>query len=298
MEGNVGESFEWWSSELKTCTPALMRGKVPVLSLLTLSILLCACGQKEEVAPEAPKPVRTVIAGGAVDSQTATYSGEIRARYESVLAFRIPGKIAERLVEVGSHVKRGQLLLRLDAAQETLQAISSDAEVEASKSRVAKLKLDKDRVEKLLSRKFASQAELDGVTQGLLEAEAGLKAAQAHQQIAVNQRAFSELKADRDGTVTAINSETGQVIGAGQPVVTVAADGVREVPVSVPESRLDELRNAKNLTVNLLALYGCLPDSKQNLRYFVKKSVASLYSALFVDWSGFSDFALAPMHIR
>ena len=47
-----------------------------------------------------------------------------------------------------------------------------------------------------------------------------------------------------------------------------------------------------------LHLYGCLPDSKQNLRYFVKKSVASLYSALFVDWSGCPDFALAPMHIR
>jgi RND family efflux transporter MFP subunit len=221
--------------------------------MLAVSVVLTACGPKEEVAPEALRPVRTMVAGGGVSSETANYSGEVRARYESVLAFRIPGKISERMVEVGSHVKRGQPLLRLDAIQETLQTVSSEAEVEASKSRVAKLKVDIDRVEKLLLRKFASQAELDALMQGLSDAEAGLKAALARQQITVNQRAFAELRAERDGIVTAITSETGQVVAAGQPVVTVAADGEREVPVSVPESRIDELRRARSLTVTVLA---------------------------------------------
>ena len=219
-------------------------------------LVLSACAPKEVAAPESPRPVRTVVAGASTSSTTAAYSGEVRARYENSLSFRTSGKVLNRLVEVGSHVKAGQPLMRLDVVQETLQIATSDADVEASRSRIAKLQLDISRTEPLLSRKFASQAELDALKQALDEAQAGLKMALARQQININQRGFSELRAERAGIVTAISAEAGQVVAAGQPVLIVAADGEREVVVSVPESRVDELRQAKDMQVSLWALPG------------------------------------------
>lgn len=225
-------------------------------SALTGVLLLSACAPKEVAAPESPRPVRTVVAGATASSTTAAYSGEVRARYENSLSFRTSGKVLTRLVDVGSHVKAGQPLMRLDTVQETLQIASSDADVEASRSRITKLQLDISRTETLLSRKFASQAELDSLKQALDEAQAGLKMSLARQQININQRGFSELRAERAGIVTAISAEAGQVVGAGQPVLTVAADGEREVVVSVPESRVDELRQAKDMQVSIWALPG------------------------------------------
>ena len=231
---------------------------VAAASALASMALLGACSPKEVAAPEAPRPVRTVVAGASTSSTTAAYSGEVRARYENSHSFRTSGKVLARLVEVGSHVKAGQVLMRLDTAQETLQIASSDADVEASRSRIAKLQLDIVRTDSLLARKFASQAELDALKLALDEAQAGLKMALARQQINVNQRGFSELRAERAGIVTSIAAEAGQVVGAGQPVLTVAADGEREVVVSVPESRVDELRQAKDMQVSVWAL----PDKR------------------------------------
>jgi hypothetical protein len=66
-------------------------------------------------------------------------------------------------------------------------------------------------------------------------------------------RGFTTLVADRDGVVSAINAEAGQVVAAGQSIVTVAADGEREVSISIPESRVDELRKAQKLTIAVWA---------------------------------------------
>jgi len=197
--------------------------------------------------------VRTVVAGRKEGTVGATYSGEIRVRYESQIGFRTAGKIVARLVDVGSHVKRGQLLLQLDPTQETLQVAAAGAEVDAAKSRVAQARVDVKRIEQLLARNFASQAELDQQRLALDQAEAQLRSAVARQQLNANLRGFTTLVADRDGVVSAISAEAGQVVAAGQPVVTVAADGEREVAISIPESRIDELRKAKELQVAVWA---------------------------------------------
>jgi RND family efflux transporter MFP subunit len=121
---------------------------------------------------------------------------------------------------------------------------------------VAQLRVDVQRTEQLLARQFASQAELDQQRLQLAEAESQLRSAAARRDIQANQRGYTTLLADRDGVVTALNAETGQVVSAGQAVLTVAADGEREVLVSVPESRLDELRRARTLQVSLWARPG------------------------------------------
>jgi RND family efflux transporter MFP subunit len=226
------------------------------LLLLAGALLVAGCARKTEQAHEEIRPVRSVVAGESSGSVGATYSGQVHARYESKLGFQASGRVVARLVEVGSHVRRGQPLMRLDPAQEALQVVAAVASVDAAKSRVAQNRVDLQRTEQLLARKFASQAEVDQQRLALAESESQLRSAQAQQQIRVNQRGYTELFADRDGVVAAIHAEAGQVVSAGQQIVTVAADGEREVLVSVPESRVDELRKAKNLQVSVWARPG------------------------------------------
>ncbi|MGZ5198642.1 MAG: efflux RND transporter periplasmic adaptor subunit [Telluria sp.] len=217
---------------------------------------LSACSPTPTEQHEEVRPVRTVVAGHGTGMVGAAYSGEIRARYESRLGFRTGGKIVARLVEVGSHVTRGQPLMRLDPAQETLQLVAAGADVDAARSRVAQAKVDVQRTEQLLARQFASQAELDHQRLALQQAEAQLRSALARQQLNVNQRGYTTLVADRDGVVSALLAEAGQVVAPGQTVATVAADGEREVAISIPEQRVDELRKAPGLQVSVWAYPG------------------------------------------
>lgn len=128
---------------------------------LAAGFLAAACGHPEAPAYEDVRPVRSIVAGTSGGSVGATYSGEVPARYESKLGFQTSGRIVSRMVEVGSHVKRGQPLLRHDPAQETLQVDAATADVEAAKARVAQNRIDLQRTEQLLAHKFASQAEVD-----------------------------------------------------------------------------------------------------------------------------------------
>ncbi|MGO4382072.1 efflux RND transporter periplasmic adaptor subunit [Pseudoduganella sp. RAF53_2] len=215
--------------------------------------LLAGCAKTPEAPHEEVRPVRTIVVGQSDGTVGASYSGEIRARYESQLGFRTGGKIVARLVEVGSHVKRGQALMQLDPAQESLQLAASAAEVDAAKSRMGQARMDLRRAETLLAHQFASQAEVDHQRLALDQAEAQLRSAEAREQFSANQRGYTTLVADRDGVVSAIRAEAGQVVAPGQAVVTVAADGEREVSISIPESRVDELRQARTLQVAVWA---------------------------------------------
>lgn len=223
------------------------------LAPLAVVALLAGCQRHEAEPYEEVRPVQNIVAGRSAGTVGARYSGEVVARYESRLGFRTSGKIAARLVEVGGAVKRGQPLMRLSPEQEALQVVAAGADVDAAKSRVAQGRIDLQRTEQLLARQFASRAELDQQKLALDQAEAQLRAALAQRGVVENQRGYTVLTADRDGVVTAITAETGQVVTAGQSVVTVAGDGDREVAISIPESRLDELRQARGLQVSVWA---------------------------------------------
>jgi len=221
--------------------------------VIAAAIIASGCHRSAETAPPVVRPVKSVTVGVTEGTSDATYSGEVHARYESRLGFRVSGKVVERLVEVGTRVKRGQLLMRLDPEQETLRATADTAQMESAESRVAQDRVDLERVEKLFARRFASQAEVDQRRLALAESQSRLKAAQAQQQMALNQQSYTRLTADLSGVVTAIHAEVGQVVGGGQTVVEVAGEGEREINISVPESRVAELRKARSMTISLWA---------------------------------------------
>lgn len=220
---------------------------------LIAALLLSACHRQEQAAFEEVRPVKTIVAGQSEGSIGVGYSGEIVARHESQLGFRTSGKVSARLVDVGSIVKRGKPLMRLSPEQEALQLSAANADVDAAQSRVTQAHIDLQRTDQLLKQQFASRAELDQQRLALEQAEAQLRAATARRDAVVNQQGYTVLTSDRDGVVTAVSAEVGQVVAAGQPVVTVAADGEREVAISIPESRIEELRLARSLRVSVWA---------------------------------------------
>lgn len=207
---------------------------------LAATLLLGACAEKSQ--PEAPPLavlVRSVGDGKAPD--LALYTGDVRARHEASLGFRVPGKLTVRLVDAGARVSKGQVLAKLDPADLQLSAAQANAELAAAEADVRLARSEFDRAASLVAQKFQSESALDSRRTSLQAAEARLKQARAGASLAGNQAGYASLVADRDGVVTATLAEPGQVLAAGQPVVRLAQDGSREVLINVPESRLAQV---------------------------------------------------------
>lgn len=205
---------------------------------LIAALILAACSEPLPSA-EPPRAVRTiVISPGAAESQSS-YSGEVRARHESPLGFRIPGKLIERLVDAGAVVKAGQPLARLDPADMALQAAQAQA-------LLAQAEADAQRFRELRAKNFISQSALDAH-------ETALKAAQAQAGIAHNQEGYATLRANAAGVVAAVLAEPGQVVAAGMPVLMLARDGAREVAISLPESAVTRFKVGDAAEISLWA---------------------------------------------
>jgi len=206
--------------------------KLSVL-LLVFASALGGCGRASTPPTNAEpakieQPVMTIVVGSSVSDSGNSYSGEIRARHESQLGFRIGGKIVERLVDAGARVVAGQVLMRLDPGDSALQASSAQAQFQLAQA-------DVERYRELRDKNFVSQSALDAK-------EAALKAAAAQAGLTGNQTAYTVLRADHAGVIAATLAEVGQVVSAGQPVVRLAQDGEREVAIAIPETQFSGLR--------------------------------------------------------
>jgi len=215
------------------------------------AVLATACS-KSEPPPPPPRPV-LVQAAIPAEGNEAAYTGEIRARHESDLAFRVGGKIIARLVDAGAEVKAGTPLARLDPADLELALQSAKAQLQAAESDYATAKAERERYADLVSKHFVSQAAFDAKENAYKAAQGRLEQARAQTAVSGNQAAYGTLLADRAGIITAIQAEAGQVVSAGQPVMRLARPEEKEVAIAVPENRLAELKAAKQLRVSLWA---------------------------------------------
>jgi RND family efflux transporter MFP subunit len=193
------------------------------------------------------RPVKVVEVTKPDDTRKLTYSGSIKARTEVNLGFRIAGKITERRVDIGDRVKPGEVLARIDPTDYELAVRTAEANLAAASRQVETVGFTRKRAEQLFAKNFASQAQLDDATLGYQQAVSARDAAASSLEQARNQVAYAELKAGQAGIVTAINADTGQVVGAGTPVVTVAVDGEKEVQIAVPETDIAQFQPGKTV---------------------------------------------------
>lgn len=212
------------------------RAAAPALIGLA-AIALVACSRPEP-PPEPVRAVKVITVGEGAFQSGHEYAGEVKARVESRLGFRVPGKITRRLADVGQHVKAGQLLAQLDASDYQLAADAARAQVTAANTQRDLAAAEFKRYTTLRDQNFISAAELERREATLRSAQATLAQAQAQLATQGNQSGYTQLHADANGVVTAVEAEAGQVVVAGAPVFRIAQDGARDVVFAVPEDRL------------------------------------------------------------
>ncbi|HYG07258.1 MAG TPA: efflux RND transporter periplasmic adaptor subunit [Stenotrophomonas sp.] len=222
---------------MRPSTVARMKGN-PLALLLAgplVALLLSGCGGGEPPPPP-PTPALVVQPVPASGPGMATFPGEVRARQESALAFRVGGHMVKRLVDAGARVQRGQVLAELDPADLALQARSAQAQFESAQADLARARDDYQRYAKLVDQQLVSRSTFDAQTAAYKAAQNQAEAARANLDVARNQAAYAQLLAPADGVIASRQAEAGQVVAAGQTVFTLAAHGAREIAINLPES--------------------------------------------------------------
>uniref|UniRef100_UPI003F8562AB efflux RND transporter periplasmic adaptor subunit n=1 Tax=Alicycliphilus soli TaxID=3228789 RepID=UPI003F8562AB len=226
--------------------------------LATCAALLVGCSRPEPVA-EPLRSVKLLTVGVSPRQMQLEYAGEVRARVESRLGFRVPGKIVQRQAELGQRVRAGQVLAQLDARDYELATQAARAQVAAATTQRDLAAADFERFSKLKAQNFISGAELDRREAQLKAAQATLDQARAQLSTQGHQTDYTRLLADAAGVVTAIEAEPGQVVAAGTPVVRIARDGPRDAVFYVPEDRVGLLRVGQPVQVRAWAENALMP---------------------------------------
>jgi RND family efflux transporter MFP subunit len=216
----------------------LFRRNRAVFLMAALAVIVCGAvlGRAKKLPAEAASPrlVRTytvISAQGGVQE----YTGVIHARTESDLGFRVSGKILEKLVKAGDHVKLGQALMRLDPTDLRLAANAAQSAVEAARAQNKRALADELRQRELVAIRAVSVQEYEQAKSAADATTAQLNSAVAYSMQLKNQVGYAVLRADADGVVMEIPADVGQVVGAGNVVVRLAQDGPREAVVNLPE---------------------------------------------------------------
>lgn len=228
-----------------------------------LILFITACEKPPELAPP-PRPALVIEVGKTAANSATVLVGEVKSRYESNQGFRIAGKIIERKVEVGTLVKKGQVIARLDAADTNLGASAAMADVRVAEASRALAKSDVERQRQLVNKKFISQSALDRYEAELKTADARVNQAKAQAAVSGNQSRYAALVADRNGVVTQIRAEPGQVVEAGEMIVQVVDTAQIEVLVAVPESRVANIKVGDVATLKLWASQSTNPEKTYN----------------------------------
>lgn len=217
-----------------------------VVALMTTE----GCTHHDEQPRQISRPVKVVRIADRADS-VMSFAGDVRARYETVLSFRVAGKLLTRHVDVGDRVRKGQVLARLDQNDYRLAVQDLQAQLASAVANRDFLRDDVTRYRELLAQNVTSPPEFDRHQTAYTTAREQAVALEAQLGHALNQLAYTELSADRDGVVTALEVERGQVVSAGQAVVKLAQLDEKEIHFDVPEHRLPwlKLRQGVNITL-------------------------------------------------
>jgi RND family efflux transporter MFP subunit len=205
------------------------------LAVLAIALAAAGCGAEAAKEPEV-RPVSTLVVAPKAMADDRRAVGEIKPRHESDLGFRVAGKIVARTAEIGQEVKKGQVLAKLDEQDYRNKLQSAEADIAAAEAVQAEAESAEGRSRKLLDQGHTTRANYDVAVKNLRSAEAKLASAKAALQLAKDQLAYAELRADFDGVVTAVGGEPGQVINVGQMIVRLARPEDKDAVFAIAES--------------------------------------------------------------
>jgi len=208
--------------------------------LLPALLAAAACGDNAPPPPPDIRPVRVATVASRTGGEVVSLTGTVAPETQVNLAFRIDGRMVERLVNVGDRLEAGKVVARLDRTNEENALRAARAELTAARARLTEARNNYQRQRELLQTGFTTRVRYDEATRTLRSAESATDAAQAQVNIAENRLGYTELRADAGGTVTARGAEPGEVVQPGRMVVQIAREGGRDAVFDVPPSLKDQ----------------------------------------------------------
>lgn len=239
----------------------LHRHKLPLFLLLAvclvaIAVILSGAFVNKKAVIEQPPLVRTTTIKMSSSAQAAKYAGEVRGRYESQLAFQVSGKIIRRHVELGNMVEVGSVLMEIDPKDVQQSVNITAAQVLSAQSQLKLAENNLNRYQALFAQGAVSRVVLEQYENSYAAALAASRMAAAQNSQGANQLDYTALRSTQTGVISAINVEAGQVVAAGQPVLTLVQNDELEVEIDVPENRYEAILNASDITVSFWALPG------------------------------------------
>ena len=228
-----------------------MKKKFPAM-IIAASFLLAGCN--EEVAVQKPPLVKVQRVKLSDSAQADNYSGVVCGRYETNLSFQVDGKIISRAVQVGSYVRAGEILMTLDPKDIVEQSHSADAQVASARAQLQLAKANLDRYAELFKSEAIAAAVLDQYQTEFDAAQAAYDAAVAQARQSQNSLEYTNLTANADGVISEVSAEVGQVVSAGQTVLTLVQTGELEVAVDIPENKISAVQIGERVSINFWAL--------------------------------------------
>ena len=246
---------------LRQCVYALLGAErtlswfalLPPIVLILMIVPLVGCGDKSAEKPASARPVRYVVVGSPATLPALERTGEIHAHDETALSFRTAGRMLTRAVDVGDRVNYGQLLATLEetSARNQLDSATADDESARATARVAALNVN--RMQKLIATGASARSQLDSAQADWLVASARVKSSEAALRNARESLGWTRLTSPGEGVITAVSASPGQVVSAGETVVTLAAGQARDVVFDIPDPAKVEAQRAEEFQVALLS---------------------------------------------
>lgn len=220
----------------------LKRSALFATALLACALSLAACSEEKSEATVKERPLLTAQVYSTPEV-ALNFAGTIEPQISTQKAFRVPGQVVARNVNVGDQVRKGDVLAVLDTAQLKQGERSAEASVTAAQSQLNNAQSVSDRANALAKEGFASAAQLENASQSLAAANANLESAQAQLEKAREQLGYAELTADYDGIVTGETIEVGSSVAAGAPAITIARPDLRDAVIDVPDDIVERIAN-------------------------------------------------------
>jgi RND family efflux transporter MFP subunit len=213
------------------------------VALAVMAVALAGCDKTVAQKAEPARPVLVATAHYEAATPERSFVGTIKPRIEADMGFRVAGKVATRLVEVGQHVEVGQPLATLDEVDLKLQAAQAEAEQSAATGVLAQAAAAEQRAKDLKVKGWTTDAQLDSAKAAGDEARARLNRAERSVELTANSLSYATLVADTRGVVTATLIDTGQVVASGQTAIRVARFAEKEAVVAIPETLLGRAKD-------------------------------------------------------
>ena len=217
------------------------------MKFIGLMLLIVAPLCMAEPLATAPVQMREV-------AQTYSIDGVVEATHQSTVSAQISGRVKGLFFDVGDHVNKGQVLLRIDEREANQALAGSKAQLSQAEASLQNARLTYERSKQLFEQKFISQAALDKAKSDFDVAQAQAAASEAGAQQSALTQSYTSVIAPYAGVVSARMVEMGEMVTVGKPLMTGFDPSQLRVIANVPQDKLKDIGSRPIVTIEVPSL--------------------------------------------